>query len=191
MSNDRRNSYSLFVNACVRKDSRTRRLAECCLSKLNGPVEEVRLHEISFPVADEAFLHRRDSLIAKGDYGNPVFDLARQFAQADEIVIAAPYWDLSFPAALKQYIEQINVKGITFRYTAEGVPEGLCRAKRLTYLMTSGGTSVPEDYGFGYVKTLSQSFYGIPDVRLIKAEGLDIIGADPESILHTAEEQFR
>ena len=91
----------------------------------------------------------------------------------------------------KGTIEQINVTGITFRYTAEGVPEGLCRAKRLTYLMTSGGTSVPEDYGFGYVKTLSQSFYGIPDVRLIKAEGLDIIGADPESILHTAEEQFR
>ena len=60
-----------------------------------------------------------------------MFELARQFAAADQIVIAAPYWDLSFPAALKQYFEQINVLGITFAYTPEGVPKGLCRARKL------------------------------------------------------------
>ena len=41
-----------------------------------------------------------------------MFDLAKQFAEADEVIIAAPFWDLSFPAALKQYFEQINVLGI-------------------------------------------------------------------------------
>ena len=34
-----------------------------------------------------------------------MFDLAGQFAGADTIVIAAPFWDLSFPAALKQYMQ--------------------------------------------------------------------------------------
>jgi FMN-dependent NADH-azoreductase len=57
--------------------------------------------------------------------------------------------------------------------------------------MTCGGTFVPEDYGFGYVKTLAQSFYGIPDVRLVKAVGLDIDDADTEAILRKAEEQIR
>ena len=191
METDNKDTYTLFINACVKKGSRTKRLADCFLSKLDGPVVETRLHETSFPLADEAFLNRRDSLIAKGDFNNPLFYLARQFAQADEIVVAAPYWDLSFPAALKQYFEQINVTGITFRYTAEGTPVGLCRAKRLTYVMTCGGTFVPEDYGFGYVKTLAQSFYGISDVRLIKAVGLDIDDADTEAILRKAEDQIR
>ena len=121
----------LFVNACVRGESRTRRLAEALLDRLGGEMEEVRLHEIDFPVVDEAFLTERDRLIAQEKWGHPMFELARQFAAADQIVIAAPYWDLSFPAALKQYFEQINVLGITFAYTPEGVPKGLCRARKL------------------------------------------------------------
>ncbi|MBQ1390739.1 MAG: NAD(P)H-dependent oxidoreductase, partial [Firmicutes bacterium] len=103
--------------------------------------------------------------------------------QADEIVIAAPFWDLSFPASLKQYLEQINIPGITFRYTPAGVPEGLCRAHSLTYVTTAGGYFVPEEYGFGYVEALARNYYGIPDVRYIQAAGLDIEGADPEAIL--------
>ena len=97
---------TLFVNACVKNDSRTRRLAQHCLK---GPYEEVKLHEIVFPIADEAFIKKRDKLIASQEFDNPMFNLARQFANADEIVIAAPYWDLSFPASLKQYIEQIRI----------------------------------------------------------------------------------
>jgi FMN-dependent NADH-azoreductase len=112
-----------------------------------------------------------------------MFDLARQFARADEIVIAAPHWDLSFPAALKQYIEQINVTGLTFAYTPEGIPQGMCRAKRLWYVSTAGGGYVPEEFGFGYVKALAESYYGISEVKLIQANGLDLEGADVEAIL--------
>ena len=176
----------LLINACVRKGSRTRKLAEGFLSRLEGPCEEVRLEDIVFPVVNEEFLFRRDKLIGDGCFGDPAFTLARQFAKADEIVIAAPFWDLSFPASLKQYFEQINVLGITFRYTPEGVPEGLCKAEKLTYVTTAGGTYFPEEFGFGYIRALAQNFYGIRDVRLVKATGLDIIGADEEAILRAA-----
>ena len=108
---------------------------------------------------------------------------ARQFAAADTIVIAAPHWDLSFPAALKQYVEQINVRGITFEYTPEGVPVGLCKARKLYYVTTAGGNFVPQDFGYGYIKALAESFYGIKDVELISATGLDIWGADAEAIV--------
>ncbi|MCR4672465.1 MAG: NAD(P)H-dependent oxidoreductase [Lachnospiraceae bacterium] len=174
---------TLFVNACVRRGSRTRRLAQALLSGLEGPVTEVKLEEIDFPVTDEAFLMRRDAFIEAADFSDPMFSLAKEFAAAERIVIAAPYWDLSFPAALKQYIEQINVLGITFTYTPEGVPKGLCRAGQLYYVTTAGGTYVPEEFGFGYIKALAKNFYGIPEVRLIQASGLDIYGADPEKIL--------
>ena len=178
---------TLFINACVRETSRTKELADCLLSKSGRPYEEVRLDTIDFPFVNESFLEKRDRLIQEQDFSNPLFNLARQFDAAEDIIIAAPYWDLSFPASLKQYIEHINVLGITFRYTPEGTPLGLCKAKRLTYVMTAGGTLVPEEYGYGYVKTLAQSFYGIPEVRLIKATGLDIYGADVETIMREAE----
>ena len=176
----------LFINACVRKGSRTKELADCVLSKRGEPYEEVYLNAIDFPVVDEDFLNRRDRLIAHRMFGDPMFDLARQFAEADEIVIAAPFWDLSFPAAVKQYFEQVNVTGITFYYTPEGIPAGLCRARRLTYVTTAGGEFFPEEYGAGYVKALAQDFYGIPEFRLIKATGLDIVGADADAIIDSA-----
>ena len=181
------NSPILFLNACVRRESRTKRLADRLLAKLNRPFAEIRLHELAFPAVDAAFLRKRDRLIAGGDFSDSLFALARQFADAETIVIAAPYWDLSFPAALKQYFEQINVVGITFRYTEEGVPVGLCRAKRLFLVTTAGGLYVPEEFGFGYIKALAQNFYGIQDVRLFQAVGLDIVGADVEAILREAE----
>ena len=178
----------LYINACVREHSRTKRLADSLIEGLGEEVEELRLSDVSFPVVDEAFLRNRDRLIAAGEFDNPLFDLARQFAGADQIVIAAPYWDLSFPAALKQYFEQINVVGVTFIYTPEGFPKGLCRAKKLYYVTTAGGPIFNAEYGYGYIRELAQSFYGIPDVRMIKAEGLDIIGADIEGILREAED---
>ena len=177
----------LFVNACVRTESRTRIVADKLLQQLGRPYDEVKLWEISFPVVDEDFLRHRDRLISDRNFHDPLFDLARQFAEAETIVIAAPYWDLSFPASLKQYIEQINVLGITFEYSDEGTPIGLCKANRLFYVSTAGGTFVPEEFGFGYIESLARNFYGIRDVRRIIATGLDIVGADVEGILADAE----
>jgi len=182
------NKPILYVNACVRKNSRTKVLAEKLLSRLNEPFEEVRLEELAFPVSNETFINTRDRLIAQGDFQDPLFDLARQFSEAETIVVAAPYWDLSFPAMLKQYLEQITVVGLTFRYSEEGVPVSLCRAKRLYYVTTAGGNYVPDDYGFGYVKALVQSYYAVPDVRKFEADGLDIVGADVHAIMAEAEE---
>ena len=180
----------LFINACVRKQSRTLELSRYLLKRLDGDIREVRLVDVTFPVADEAFIIRREELKNAGHYDDPMFDLARDFAKADMIVIAAPLWDLSFPAALKQYFEQINVLGLTFRYSEDGTPSGLCQAKSLFYVTTAGGTVLSDDYGYGYVRAMSETFYGIQDIHLIKAEGLDIIGADTEKIMKSACEEI-
>ena len=185
-----RDRMTLFINACVRKGSRTEKIADALLERLGGEVTELRLKDVDFPLVDADFLHRRDALIAAGSFDDAMFDMARQFAAADTVVIAAPFWDLSFPAMLKQYFEQINVTGITFRYTKEGFPEGLCNADRLYYVTTAGGMFFPEEYGFGYVRALAENFYGIRSCRLIKALGLDIWGADEEKILAECEKEI-
>ena len=173
----------LFINAWVRGESRTRQLAEAVMAGDREAYREVYLPAISFPEVDEAFINWRNGCVSRGDYASPVFDLAKDFAAAEEIVIAAPFWDLSFPATLKKYLEQICVVGITFFYNDQDMPQGLCRAKRLTYVTTAGGPIFDEAFGYGYVKALATTFFGIPETRIIKAENLDIRGADVEGIL--------
>ena len=129
----------LFVNACIRPDSRTLLLAQEVLRQLDGEIEEVRVSEENLLPLNRELLEKRNELLAARDFSAPMFAYARQFASADEIVIAAPYWDLSFPSVLRIYLEHITITGITFQYSPEGIPEGLCRAERMIYVTTAGG----------------------------------------------------
>ena len=176
----------LFVNACVRPQSRTLRLAQSVLDRLSGHLIEVDLSASPVPCLDREGLERRNNLLHAGSFDDPMFHPAIQFAKADTIVIAAPYWDLMFPALLKAYLEAITVSGLTFRYTEAGYPASLCRAKRLIYVTTAGGYIGDYDFGYRYVEAIAKGFFGIPDVSCVKAEGLDIVGADVEGILRAA-----
>lgn len=181
----------LFVNACIRKNSRTRLLAGRILEQLDGTVTEVDPATETKPIVSEQFINARNRASETGVFSDPVFTPASRFSEADIIVIAAPYWDLSFPAVLKAYFEQVNVLGLTFEYTEDGFPRGLCRAGKLIYVTTAGGPIISDEYGYGYIKALAQNFYGIPDVCQVKAEGLDMIGADVDEILNQALKEFR
>lgn len=174
----------LFVNACVRENSRTLDIAKIVLEKLNNAYTEVNLQKTDLKPLNRESLDIREKLILQDDFSDTMFSLAKDFAAADTIVIAAPYWDLAFPALLKIYLEQITVSGITFRY-AKGVPQGLCRAKRLIYVTTAGGI-IYDNFGFEYVKALAQKIYGIGEVLFFKAENLDIDGNDVNDILRRA-----
>ena len=174
----------LLINACVRPDSRTMKLTQTLFSKLEGDVEEARLYDMPLPALDLKGMERRNLASGKNDFSDPCFDAAKQFAAADTIVIAAPYWDLMFPAVLKNYLENITVSGLTFRYSEKGRPQSLCRAKALYYVTTSGGFIGENDFGFSYVKALAENFFGITDVHRYAAEGLDIFGADVDKILN-------
>ena len=180
----------LFVNACVRPGSRTLELARHALSRLGGQVEEVDLSRTPVPPLDAEGLACRDALLAEGRLDAPMLSHAGQFARADTIVVAAPYWDLMFPALLKAYLEAVTVSGVTFRYTQTGRPATLCRAKRLIYVTTAGGPIGDFDFGFQYISALAHGFFEIGDVRCFRAEGLDIVGADVDAILTQAKAEI-
>ena len=179
----------LYVNSCVREGSRTHRIAKALIQKLGGETEEVKLaEEMPAPLTAER-LQRRTELIEKGDYSDPMFRLARQFQAADVIVIAAPYWDLSFPAVLKAYLENIYVTGLVSEYGADGTPRGLCRARKLYYVTTAGGPYLP-DFSYDCIRTLATGCFGIPETELIKAEMLDVEGYDAEELIREAIEKL-
>ena len=180
----------LFLNACARPGSRTLELAETLLQKLEGMVEEARLHEMQLPMLDLKGLEARNQAAQENDFSAPAFDAAKQFASADVVVIAAPYWDLMFPAVLKAYLENITVSGITFCYSDQGRPQSMCKAKKLYYVTTAGGFIGQNDFGFAYVNALAQNFFGITEVHRYAAEGLDIFGADVEQIMCNAKTEI-
>ncbi len=184
----------LFVNACMRgpERSRTWKLCQTFLNacKNRWPEAEIRERDLTaspLPVLTTELDDRRHQRFPENPR-DPMFDPAHEVAQADLVVIGAPYWDLTFPAALKVYLEWASMLGITFRYTQEGQQVGMSRAGALVYLTTAGGPIGDQNYGFQYLQGLGRML-GIPEARCVAAENLDVWGCDPESIVEEARER--
>ena len=181
----------LYVDACVnRETSRTERLAQALLAKLTDG-REAHVSTLVLEGADMRPLtgddvNRRTQLARAGAFDDVLFDAAKQMGQADAVVIAAPYWDLSFPSKLKVYVEHLCAQGVTFRYSEAGVPVSLCRGKRLYYVTTSGGYVGELDFGYQQIKALFTSFFGFETAECFRAEGLDIITNDADAIMSEA-----
>lgn len=182
----------LYVDACVnRAISRTERLAQALLTRLreeqDAQVETIVLEdeEALVPLNGER-LNERTEGTKNGDFTGPLFSYAKQFARADEVVFAAPYWDFSFPALFKIYLEHLCAQGVTFHYSPEGIPEGLVDVKRVYFVTTAGGYVSEWEYGRDQVCALCKLYFGIQDVRCFSAEGLDIITNDAEAIMADA-----
>ena len=176
----------LFINACPRENSRTLELAKYALSKLEGEVTELPLFEENLLPLNQKTLALRDKLIVAGKYDHPLFKYARQLIAADRIVLAAPFWDLSFPSVVKVYIEYLMALGLTFGYTEDGLPWGNCKAQQLILISTAGGPVGQVHLGFAYLKALAERYFGIPETVCFCAEQLDIVGADVAGILAQA-----
>ncbi|MEL6701292.1 MAG: NAD(P)H-dependent oxidoreductase, partial [Pseudomonadota bacterium] len=100
--------------------------------------------------------------------------LIDELKAADTLVIAAPIYNFSVPAALKAWIDQIARAGITFKYTETG-PVGLLDGKRAIIVLASGGTQVGSDIDFasGFLRHI-MGFIGIHDVEFVAADQLMI-----------------
>ena len=122
----------LFINACIRPESRTLELARYLLTFLPGQVEEVNLEQEKIAPLNAESLCRRQNLLASECFDDPMLRYGRQFKEADVIVIAAPFYDYSFPSALKVYLEAIANVGLTFYYDEKDQPQTLCREKNST-----------------------------------------------------------
>jgi len=188
----------LFINACVRGEkSRTLRLAKGYISKYEKQgweIEELNLDEAYnqglLKVQDREELELREKLIQANDFSDPMFDMARQFMSADDIVIAAPYWDLQFPALLKIYLERISVADLTFTYNEIGIPCGNTKSKHATYISTAGGPTIGMDFGYEYINGLLTKLFSFENVDEIMVACMDQIGMNPEELLSEVENTF-
>ena len=184
----------LFIDACVNRGiSRTEQLAQALLKEMNQngeyEIETLNLEDEDLKLFTGKESALRESLTRAGNFEGPLFICAKQFAAADRIVVAAPYWDFSFPARMKCYLEQICVTGLTFTFSSKGIPGGLCHADSLHYVTTSGGSIGELNLGYEYLEKLCKVYYGINETVCYTAEGLDIEGNSVEEIMKEAEEK--
>ena len=179
----------LYVDATNRPESRTAELAEYLLENASGIIRTDLYENDLFRTTGDV-LKLRDRAFMTGDFSDAYFDEAKRFASADTVVIAAPYWDLSFPAVLKEYIENICINGIAFRYDESGQVHGLCRAEKLYYVTTAGGSITDDSFGFGYIDSLARNMFGIKETVYIKAEMLDVYGSDAGAIIEDTKKKI-
>lgn len=116
--------------------------------------------------------------------------LVSQFLAADVIVVGAPMYNFSVPSQLKAWIDRIAQVGRTFKYTEKG-PQGLAGGKTVIVASSRGGvySSNPAlaglDHQESYLRTVF-GFFGINDVRFVRAEGVAMGDAARQQALDTA-----
>lgn len=177
----------LYVNACIRgAESRTRRIADSFFNALDAQftVTEHQLDTMRLPALDHTMLAFREQCCDHGDFSSEFFKPVHDFMQSDVIVIAAPYWDLSFPSCVKVWVEHMFVRNYTFLYKND-LPVGLSHASECIYITTAGSMMGGHNWGELYLQDALRML-GIPKWTAISAEGLDMAGAQTEQILQNA-----
>ena len=120
--------------------------------------------------------------------------LVSQFLASDVVVVGAPLYNFSIPSQLKAWIDRLAQAGRTFRYTENG-PEGLAKGKTVIAVLSRGGVYSTSEAGQAmehqesYLKTVF-GFFGVTDIRIIRAEGTDLGAESRDTALRSAQAQI-
>lgn len=124
-------------------------------------------------------LGQTENLSAAQQRENAVTEaLLQQFLAADVLVIGAPMYNFTIPTQLKSWLDRLAQPGRTFRYTASG-PEGLAAGKTV-FIASSRGNEYStsearraQEHQESFLQTIF-GFFGVTDVRIVRAEGLGL-----------------
>ena len=132
--------------------------------------------------ADLTDAQRQENILTTG--------LLDQFLAADIIVVGAPMYNFTIPSQLKAWIDRLAQAGRTFKYTENGVV-GLAGGKQVIVASTRGGIYSTSEQGQAlehqesYLQTVF-GFFGITDVRFVRAEGVDMGAENRQNALEQA-----
>lgn len=161
-----------YIDSCLRSGSKTKRIADALIYRLSDKyeVDTIRLSEYDFPVVKNDILNERSNGYVPEEY----VQIARKIAAADRLVISAPFWDMSFPSALKVFLENMSLFNMTFA-SNEKECYGLCKAEKVLYITTRGmniKTGDEMEQATPYIKAISK-LWGLGELFVIAAENMD------------------
>jgi len=116
--------------------------------------------------------------------------LVAQFLAADVIIVGAPLYNFTVPSQLKAWIDRLAQAGRTFKYTDKGAV-GLAGGKTVIVVSSRGGIYSTSEGGRAtehqesYLQVVF-GFFGITDVRFVRAEGVAMGDAPKAEALASA-----
>ena len=163
----------VVIDACIRgEESRTRRIAEPIIRELAKRYDITRYDLARMPMeplTPESYAQR-----VAGSVPAWAVEAAKTLAEADRIVVAAPFWDMSFPAVVKVFFEQTSLFDITFTDNGRSCV-GLCKCEKVMYITTRGmniPTGDTREQGSSYLQALSR-LWDLGTVLTVAAWNLD------------------
>lgn len=168
----------LYIDACIRdEESRTKRIAEPIVKALEKKYDVQRfvLNDMDLEIVQRDLIRKR----LNGMIDATVMSWAETVRDAERIVIAAPFWDMSIPAALKNFIELCSILDVTFK-TNDKTCYGNCKAEKLLFITTRGmdiPTGDVREQATSYLKALSW-LWGIGPMQVVSAQNMDYASVD-------------
>lgn len=167
----------VIIDSCMRAESRTRRILNAAKEVLSTryDIEIIDVNAAGLlPLTPEGLEERTSGIVPE-----QTLSLAKTIAAADRLVVAAPFWDMSFPATLKAFFENMSLYGVTFEDNGHTCV-GLCKCKKVMYITTRGmdiETGSPREQGSSYLMALS-TLWGLGEVTTVAAKNLDYLSTD-------------
>ena len=168
----------IVIDSCMRAESRTKLILDAAVAELSKryEVEIIDVNSLGLPPLDKVtYVDQREN----GNVPSLAIELARKVATCDRLVVAAPFWDMSFPAILKSFFENISLFDITF--TDNGTTcVGLCKCEKVLFITTRGmdiRTGDPLDQGSPYLTALS-FLWGLGEVITVAATNMDYLSPE-------------
>lgn len=167
----------VIIDSCMRAESRTRRILNAAREVLSTryDIEIIDVNAAGLlPLTPEGLEERTSGIVPE-----QTLSLAKTIAAADRLVVAAPFWDMSFPATLKAFFENMSLYGVTFEDNGHTCV-GLCKCKKVMYITTRGmdvETGSPREQGSSYLMALS-TLWGLGEVTTVAAKNLDYLSTD-------------
>lgn len=120
--------------------------------------------------------------------------LVSQFLAADVVVVGAPFYNFTIPTQLKAWIDRVAQVGRTFKYTEKG-PQGLAGGKTVILAVSRGGIYSTSEGGQAteHQESLLKvifGFFGITDIRVVRAEGIGMGEAAKAKALESAQAEI-
>jgi len=165
----------LYIDACIRDEqSRTKQIATPIVEALKQKyeVQTLVINDLDLSIVKKDLITKRNN----GDIDPQVMSWAESVRDADRIVIAAPFWDMSIPAALKNFLELCSIFDVTFK-SDDKTCYGNCKAEKMLYITTRGmdiGTGDVLEQGSSYLKALSW-LWGIGSLEVVSAQNMDYL----------------
>jgi FMN-dependent NADH-azoreductase len=116
----------------------------------------------------------------------------QEFLAADTVVIGVAVYNFTIASQLKAWVDRVLVAGQTFRYGADGRPEGLVGDKRVILTVARGGFYGPGSptQSFEHAETYLRAVFGfigiVPEV--VVAEGLAVGAEQRQAGIASAEQ---